>query len=71
MKIDVHNHYFPPAYIDDNESRPWVARLHWATDKGYRHLNYAGDYYHVIAEGHVSLDARTGEMDAAGVDSKG
>ena len=66
MKIDIHNHYFPPAYVDDIEARPGVATVTMG-DKGYRHLNYAGDY-NVIAEGHVSLDARIGEMNAAGVD---
>ncbi len=27
MKIDIHNHYFPPAYVDDIEVRPGVATV--------------------------------------------
>ena len=66
MKIDVHNHYFPSAYIDDVELNPGVATV-TRTEDGHRHLNYEGDY-NIIADGHVSLEARLKVMDEAGVD---
>jgi len=66
LKIDVHNHYFPPAYIDAVEAEPGAATV-TRTEQDQRHLNYAGDY-NVIADGHVSLETRLKEMDSAAID---
>ena len=66
VKIDIHNHFFPSAYVDDVEANPGVATV-TRTPEGLRHLNYSGDY-NVIADGHTSLQARILEMDKAGID---
>ena len=66
MKIDVHNHFFPEAYLKSVEANPGLATI-THTPEGHRHLNYAGDY-NVIDAGHVSLDTRVEQLDQAGID---
>ena len=66
VNIDIHNHFFPEAYLRDVEAHPGAATVSHTSD-GQRHLNYSGDY-NVIAAGHISLEARIQEMDKAGMD---
>jgi aminocarboxymuconate-semialdehyde decarboxylase len=66
--IDVHNHYYPPAYLDalraggsnvkitmDAEGNPW--------------LHYPGDY-NIAVRGHRDIDYREGVLRDLGVDTQ-
>src|SRR5438093_9341070 len=64
--IDVHTHFYPRAYVEDLRRSPGVARIDsWGSDLA---VYYAGDY-NVLAPGHVSLEARLADMDAAGIEA--
>ncbi len=66
MKIDVHNHFYPMAYIDEIKKESRCATI--TTDKQGRMLiNYAGDY-NVVDPSHVDPQARIQAMDEAGID---
>jgi aminocarboxymuconate-semialdehyde decarboxylase len=64
--IDVHTHFYPRAYVEDLRRTPGIARIDsWGSDLA---VYYAGDY-NVLAPGHLDLDARLRDMDAAGMDA--
>lgn len=68
MIVDVHNHFYPPAYLRELYRSPGAAALEGDPDgEGDVILRYAGDY-NVIVHGHRMLDHRLRDMDAAGVD---
>jgi len=67
MKIDVHTHHYPLAYLDEIEKHPSAAcRIVRGAD-GRRQVHYAGDF-NVVADGHVDLAVRLAEMERTGVD---
>lgn len=66
MRIDFHTHFYPEVYLEDLAREPGVARV--ARDETGRWVvHYAGDY-NIVADGHISVEARLRDMDAAGVD---
>jgi len=67
MKIDVHTHHYPIAYLDEVERQPSAACRITRGEDGRRLVHYAGDF-NVVADGHVDLDARLAEMERTGVD---
>ncbi len=66
MIVDFHNHYFPPAYLDEIRRGPSAFEI-TEDEAGNPVLHSPGDY-NVLVPGHRDLDARVREMDAAGVD---
>jgi aminocarboxymuconate-semialdehyde decarboxylase len=65
-KIDVHNHFYPDAFIQEVERRSDYARIETAPDGGLL-IHYAGDYS-VIVESHRNPERRIRDLDEAGVD---
>lgn len=66
MIVDVHNHYFPPEYLD--EIREGGSAFRVTTDEtGNPVLHSPGDY-NVIVPGHRDLDHRESVLDEQGVD---
>lgn len=63
--IDVHNHFFPEAYLRAVERNSTAARVSVDAD-GVRRIHYAGDYS-VIAQAHYDVERRLADIDAAGV----
>ncbi|MCG8469665.1 MAG: amidohydrolase [Gemmatimonadetes bacterium] len=66
MIIDVHNHYFPPAFVDAVRSGESAFRVTEDAD-GNPVLHSPGDY-NVLVPGHRDLEHRTAVLDDAGVD---
>ncbi len=66
MIIDVHNHYFPPAFVDAVRTGPSNFRVTEDTD-GNPILHSPGDY-NVLVPGHRDLEYRTTVLDEAGID---
>lgn len=64
--VDVHNHYYPPAYIDALERGPSNVRI-TREREGNPLLHYPGDY-NVAVRGHRDLDFRETELEREGVD---
>ncbi|HUF29882.1 MAG TPA: amidohydrolase family protein [Gemmatimonadaceae bacterium] len=64
--IDVHNHYYPPAYLDALEEGPSAVRI-TRDDDGNPVLHYPGDY-NVAVRGHRDLDYRERVLEREGVD---
>ncbi len=64
--IDVHNHYYPPEYIEALRAGPSAVRLTTDTD-GNPCLHYPGDY-NVAVRGHRDIAYRAGVLDDEGVD---
>ena len=64
--IDVHNHFYPEAFLRGIEDHSQAATLS-ATPGGERRIQYAGDYS-VLDEAHVNPTKRIEDMDRAGVD---
>ena len=63
--IDVHNHFYPEAYLREVARDSSAARI--STDAaGVRRIHYAGDYS-VIAQAHYDLARRLADIDEAGV----
>ena len=54
--IDVHNHFYPPAYIDALRSRHSVVTVKTDTD-GNPEIHYPGDY-NVAVPGHRDIEYR-------------
>ena len=66
MKIvDVHNHYYPEAYLREIERDSRAASLS-TTATGERLIHYAGDYS-VLDEAHFNPAKRIADMERAGV----
>jgi aminocarboxymuconate-semialdehyde decarboxylase len=66
MIIDVHNHYYPPAYLDALEKGPSAVRVTRDT-QGNPCVHYPGDY-NVCVPGHRDIDYREQVLREAGVD---
>jgi aminocarboxymuconate-semialdehyde decarboxylase len=64
--IDVHNHYYPPAYLDALEAGASAVRV-TRDDEGNPVLHYPGDY-NVAVRGHRDLDYREQVLEREGVD---
>ena len=66
MIIDVHNHYYPPSYMDAIRKGPSAVRI--TTDaEGNPLLHYPGDY-NVAVRGHRDIEFRQKELDRVGID---
>ena len=66
--IDVHNHYYPPAYLDALRAGPSNVRI--TIDKqGNPLLHYPGDY-NVAVRGHRDIDYRESVLKESGVDTQ-
>src|SRR5881397_342862 len=66
--VDVHNHFYPPEYLDALRSGKSVVRV--TTDsKGNPHIHYPGDY-NVAVAGHRDIAYRQGVLEKEGVDTQ-
>jgi len=66
--IDVHNHYYPPAYIDALQTGPSNVRV-TIDSQGNPWLHYPGDY-NIAVRGHRDIDYREGVLKQLGVDTQ-
>ena len=63
--IDVHNHFYPPEYLDALKSKKSVVKV--TVDKdGNPHIHYPGDY-NVAVAGHRDIAYRQGVLEREGV----
>lgn len=66
--IDVHNHFYPPEYLDALRSGRSVVKV--TTDsKGNPHIHYPGDY-NVAVAGHRDIAYRQEVLEKEGVDTQ-
>jgi aminocarboxymuconate-semialdehyde decarboxylase len=63
--IDIHNHYYPPAYLDALRRGESAVRVTFDT-AGNPLLHYPGDY-NIAVRGHRDLDYRAEVLQRAGV----
>ena len=68
MIIDVHNHFYPPEYLDALRSGNSVVRV-TMDSKGNPHIHYPGDY-NVAVAGHRDIAYRQGVLEKEGVDTQ-
>jgi aminocarboxymuconate-semialdehyde decarboxylase len=66
--IDVHNHYYPPSYLDALRSSPSNVQVTMDAE-GNPRLHYPGDY-NIAVRGHRDIDYREGVLREAGVDTQ-
>lgn len=66
MKIDVHNHFYPKAYLDELSKAGVYAKVE-RDDKGRLLINYEGDY-NIVVGPHIDIRARLEAMDRCGID---
>jgi aminocarboxymuconate-semialdehyde decarboxylase len=66
MIIDVHNHFYPPEYLDALRSGKSVVRVTKDQD-GNPHIHYPGDY-NVAVAGHRDIAYRQRVLEREGVD---
>jgi aminocarboxymuconate-semialdehyde decarboxylase len=66
--IDVHNHFYPPAYIDALRSGESIVTVRMDTD-GNPEIHYPGDY-NVAVPGHRDIAYRQGVLEKEGVDTQ-
>lgn len=66
MLIDVHNHYYPPEYLEAVRRGPTRVRMD-VDAEGNPRLHYPGDY-NVLVPGHRDLDHRERVLAEHGVD---
>ncbi len=66
--IDVHNHFYPPAYIDALRSGQSAVTVKMDAD-GNPEIHYPGDY-NVAVPGHRDIAYRQGVLVAEGVDTQ-
>jgi len=65
--VDVHNHFYPPAYLAEIARADGVARLEHLPEYDDPVLSYEGDY-NILVPGHRDIDARSEDMRQAGID---
>jgi aminocarboxymuconate-semialdehyde decarboxylase len=68
MLIDVHNHFYPPAYLDAIRSGDSIVKLTVDTE-GNPCLHYPGDY-NVAVLGHRDISYRQEVLEREGVDAQ-
>lgn len=68
MLIDVHNHFYPPEYLDALERGDSAVKL-TIDAEGNPCLHYPGDY-NVAVQGHRDIDYRQGVLEKEGVDTQ-
>ena len=68
MKIDFHNHYYPPEYLAAVKQGPTKVRMDYDAENNPR-LHYPGDY-NILVPGHRDLDYRAGVLRQHGVDKQ-
>ena len=66
--IDVHNHFYPPEYLDALRSGKSVVRV-TVDSAGNPHIHYPGDY-NVAVAGHRDIAYRQKVLEDAGVDTQ-
>ena len=66
--IDVHNHFYPPEYLDALRSGKSVVKV-TMDSKGNPHIHYPGDY-NVAVAGHRDIAYRQGVLEKEGVDTQ-
>ncbi|MDH5234761.1 MAG: amidohydrolase [Gemmatimonadota bacterium] len=66
--IDVHNHFYPPAYIDALKSGDSSVRV-VMDPQGNPEIHYPGDY-NVAVPGHRDIAYRQGVLEREGVDTQ-
>ena len=66
--IDVHNHFYPPAYLEALRSGESTVRVSDGAD-GNPHIHYPGDY-NVAVAGHRDIDHRHRVLEREGVDTQ-
>ncbi|MFB3854628.1 MAG: amidohydrolase family protein [Vicinamibacterales bacterium] len=64
--IDLHNHFYPPAYLDALRSRPTAVKV-GVDAEGNPLLHYPGDY-NIVVRGHRDIDYREQVLAEHGVD---
>jgi aminocarboxymuconate-semialdehyde decarboxylase len=68
MIIDVHNHFYPPEYLEALQSGRSVVRV-TMDDDGNPHIHYPGDY-NVAVAGHRDIAYRQRVLENEGVDTQ-
>ena len=68
MKIDFHNHYYPPEYLAAVTKGPTKACMDYDAE-GNPRLHYPGDD-NIRVPGHRDLDHREGVLKKHGVDKQ-
>ncbi len=68
MLIDVHNHFYPPSYLDSIRSGDSVVKL-TVDAEGNPCLHYPGDY-NVVVLGHRDIQYRERVLEVEGVDTQ-
>jgi aminocarboxymuconate-semialdehyde decarboxylase len=66
--IDVHNHFYPPAYLEALRAGPSAVRVTTGAG-GDPHLHYPGDY-NVAVRGHRDIAYRQEVLEREGVDTQ-
>ena len=66
--VDVHNHFYPPEYLDALRSGKSVVRI-TVDSSGNPHIHYPGDY-NVAVAGHRDIDYRHRVLETEGVDTQ-
>src|SRR5690349_13961073 len=68
MLIDVHNHFYPPEYIDALKSGDSEVKV-TIDNEGNPCIHYPGDF-NVAVRGHRDIDYRQGVLEEEGVDTQ-
>ena len=63
--IDVHNHFYPPAYINELKKEGYATRVTEDTN-GNSIITYEGDF-NIYSPAHKSIEARLAELDRVGL----
>jgi aminocarboxymuconate-semialdehyde decarboxylase len=66
--VDVHNHFYPPAYLDALRSGESLVRVEMDAS-GNPHIHYPGDY-NVAVAGHRDITYRQEVLEREGVDTQ-
>jgi len=66
--IDVHNHFYPPEYLDALRKGPTAAKV-WTDAEGNPVIGYPGDY-NVVVRGHRDIAYRAEVLAKEGVDTQ-
>lgn len=66
LNIDLHNHFYPKAYIEELSKSGGYARVE-RDGQGRLLIHYEGDY-NIVVGPHIDIDERLKAMDSCGVD---